>query len=235
MRLFLLFLLFFSVPAPAAELPPKKAGSDFVRLFETGVRPNDNAYFYTTGYGEGENREKEAYAEAVGKVTDKITGMQKIVNTPRFKTTLFNHYEEEAGFFGSPPRYWGIYRNQRIKIQEQRDRIVSLKILALKTKEKDKDPDEYIADAKIYYIGPGKTVYVGKTPLVNLPVFKKDETFVLKKEGFIDAEQKCQISQKKNTCLFRMAPVPKQNGSAGCLFTIVLFVLSVLFSKKEKK
>ena len=233
---FLFFILtFFSFfPASAVELPPKEAGSDFIRLFETGVSPNDSKNFYYTGYGEGENCEEQARAEAVQKLTDKITGMQKIINTPDFTPFLFTRFEKKAGLFGSPPRYWGIYRNKKANIQAQRDRIVSLKILAKKVKKKDKDPDEYIADAKIYHIGKNGSVYIGKTPLVNLPVFKKKEKFVLKKEGFYDADGSCQIDKKKNTCVFLMTPVPPRDDSAGCLLMIVLFVLSALFSKKKK-
>ena len=231
---FLILTLLLRVPAQAIELPPQEAGSDFIRLFETGVQPNDNAYYYYTGFGEGEAREKQAYAEAAQKLTDKITGMQKIINTPVFTPFLFNSFEKEAGIFGRPPRYWGIYRNKKANIQKQRDRIVSLKILAKKVKEKEEDADEYIADAKIYYIGKKKTVYIGKTPLVNLPLFKKDEKFVLKKDGFYDAEKTCQITGKKNTCVFRMTLIPQKDDSWGCLLLIVLFILSALSQKKKK-
>ena len=90
-------------------MPPKKAGSDFVRLFETGIRSNDNTYYYYTGFGEGENCKAQAKAEAVQKLTDKITGMQKIINTPKFTLFLFRQFEEKVGFLGLPLRYWAIY------------------------------------------------------------------------------------------------------------------------------
>ena len=238
--LFFFLTVFLSFPVHAIELPPKEAGSDFIRFFETGIPPKDGSYFYYTGYGEGENGDKQAYAEAQKKLTDKITGMQKIINTPNFTPFLFNHFEQAAGFFGSPPRYWGIYRNKRSNIQKQRDRIVSLKILAKKIKEKPEDPDEYIADAKVYYINKNKTVYIGKTPVTDLTVFTGNEKFVLKKNGFYDVSKSCQIDKKKNSCLFLMTPVPvhTEDDGYGCLIfiggVIFLFVLFVRSLKKRE-
>lgn len=238
---FLFFFLTILLPfsTNAIELPPKEAGSDFIRLFETGIPPKDRSHFYYTGFGEGNDAAKQAYAEAQKKLTDKITGMQKIINTPSFTPFLFNHFEQPAGFFGRPPRYWAIYRNKRSNIQKQRDRIVSLKILAKKVKEKAEDPDEYITGAKVYYIGKNKTVFIGKTPITDLTVFTGNEKFVLKKDGFYDASKNCRIDKKKNRCIFMMTPVPvhtDDNSGCGCLILIggVIF-LFVLFVKSLKK
>lgn len=200
--LFFLLIIFLPFSVNAIELPPKEAGSDFIRLFETGISPKDSSYFYYTGYGEGENGDKRAYAEAQEKLTDKITGMQKIINTPSFTPFLFKSFEQKPGFFGSPPRYWGIYRNKRANIQKQRDRIVSLKILAKKVKEKDENQDEYIADAKVYYVSKNKTTYIGKTPIVNLTVFTGNEKFVLKKKVFMMFQKAVRLIKRKTVVSF---------------------------------
>ena len=233
MRFFLLAVFFPFFSLQAFELPPKEAGNDFVRLFETGIPPQDNAYFYYTGFGEGPGREKQAYDKAVKKLTDKITGMQKIINTPSFTPFLFKHFEQNAGFFDRPPRYWGIYRNKTANIQKQRDRIVSLKIIAAKVKNSPEDPDEYINGATVYYAGKNKNVRIGKTPVADLTIFTGNETFVLKKDGFLDASETCRINKKKNICVVRMTPV-SQSGSGsssdGCLiFISVVIFLLVLF------
>lgn len=248
--LFVFLTVWLPFSSHAIELPPEEAGADFIRLFETGVRPNDNAYFYTTGFGKGNNSERKAYIEAARKLTDEITGMQKIINTPSFTPFLFNHFEQKENFFRQS-RYWGIYRNKTTNIQKQRNRIVSLKILAQKVKEKAEDPDEYITDAKVYYYaGEKKTVYVGKTPIIDLTVFTGNEKFFLEKNGYYHSMKTCKIDKKKNVCVFSMTPVPEKRNysyghdffdfdfALGCSivigFFIILFLLFVSSLKKKE-
>ena len=234
--LFLTVFLAFS-PARAQVLPPTAAGEDFVRLFETGLAPYDDDWFYYTGFGEGPYCEQNAYQEAVKKLTDRITGMQDIVNTPEFTPFLFNDHKTEPAY--GQPRYWGIYRNKKINIQKQRDRIVSLKILAKEAKEKPEDPDRYIKDADVFYVSGGKDVFVGKTPVIDLPVFipkpSKKEKFRLKKRGYYDtAATECRIVKKKNSCTFVMDRIPEPDAN-GCAVFIGLLLFFLFFTKSGQR
>lgn len=250
--LFIVLVLFLPCSTHAFVLPPDEAGSDFVRFFKTGLQPHDKSYFYYGGFGEGNDCEKQADAEAVGRLTNKITDGKKIVNTPSFPPEKFAHFRQQSGFFGRPPRYWGIYRSKRSYIQKQRDKIVSLKILAKKNKEYPEQPDEYIAGAAVYYTDGTKIVHIGETPILNLAVFKGEGRFVLKKDGFVDVSKTCRMGKNKNSCIISMKPVPsesitirplkidswfqkqkgtdEQDSSHGCLiFFGIVFGLFVMF------
>ena len=235
----LLFLTVFLAlsPARASVLPPKAAGEDFRRLFETGLAPYDDDWFYYTGFGEGDRCAQNAYKEAVKTLTDEITGMQRIVNTPQFTPFLFNDYKTAPEYGKS--RYWGIYRNKKINIEKQRARIVSLKILAKEEKKKPEDPDSYINDAAAFYVSDGKEVSVGKTPVLNLPVFipkpSKKEKFLLKKEGYYTTKAtECAITKKKNVCTIVMTRIPEPD-SRGCATFIGVLILFLFFTKTGRR
>lgn len=226
--LFIVLVLFLPCSTHAFVLPPDEAGGDFVRFFKTGLQPHDKSYFYYGGFGEGNDCEKQADAEAVGRLTNKITDGKKIVNTPSFPPEKFAHFRQQSGFFGRPPRYWGIYRSKTVFIQKQRDKIVSVKILAKKIKENPEEPDEYITDVAVYYTNGKKTFRIGKTPVV-APIFMENAKFVLKKEGFLNASKVCKIDKKKSTCVVLMKPIAEERISIP-MFSLAM---SSLFQKDE--
>lgn len=175
--LFIVLVLFLPCSTHAFVLPPDEAGGDFVRFFKTGLQPHDKSYFYYGGFGEGNDCEKQADAEAVGRLTNKITDGKKIVNTPSFPLEKFAHFRKQSGFFGRPPRYWGIYRSKTVFIQKQRDKIVSVKILAKKLKKIPKNPTN-ISQTSPFIIRTGRKLSVlGRRPLSLLSLWKMQSSF----------------------------------------------------------